>query len=144
MEIVPATTSHVSSLAALESACFTEPWTPSTLLAALGDEQYTTLLMRGDDGEFLGYALGWCVGEEAELARIGVLPSWRKKGVAQQLMRAILAAFKTCNSRMVFLEVRESNHSARCLYEKCRFIEVGKRPKYYSNGETATVMRADL
>lgn len=143
MEIVPATVEDVTSLAALESACFAEPWTLDALQAALNDERYVTLLMH-DQGAFLGYALGWSVGEEAELARIGVLPEWRRKGVARQLLGAIMMAFKTCKSGRVFLEVRESNHSARCLYEKCRFVEVGKRPRYYSDGETATVMCAEL
>lgn len=144
MEIVSAKVENIESLSALESACFTEPWQSGTLLSALNDERYITLLLRGDDGSFLGYALGWSTGGEAELARIGVLPAWRRKGLAGQLLGAILTAFRRRDSKKVFLEVRESNHSARCLYEKFRFAEVGKRPKYYSNGETASVMCAEF
>lgn len=39
--------------------------------------------------------------------------------------------------KQVWLEVHESNQSARYLYEKLGFRETGKRPKYYSDGGAA-------
>jgi ribosomal-protein-alanine N-acetyltransferase len=32
----------------------------------------------------------------------------------------------------LFLEVRENNRAARTLYSACGFIEVGRRPDYYT------------
>ena len=45
----------------------------------------------------------------------------------------------------IFLEVRESNVSARALYVKLGFAEIGKRKKYYSNPtEDAILMKLSL
>jgi ribosomal-protein-alanine N-acetyltransferase len=45
----------------------------------------------------------------------------------------------------IWLEVRESNRTARNLYEKLGFAPVGKRRKYYSdNEEDAMVMSLAL
>lgn len=41
------------------------------------------------------------------------------------------------SGKQVWLEVHESNQSARYLYEKLGFRETGKRPKYYSDGGAA-------
>ena len=38
------------------------------------------------------------------------------------------------------LEVRMSNQSATRLYEKCGFTSVGKRERYYADGEDALLM----
>jgi ribosomal-protein-alanine N-acetyltransferase len=45
----------------------------------------------------------------------------------------------------IWLEVRESNRTARNLYEKLGFAPVGKRRRYYSdNDEDALVMSLAL
>ncbi len=40
----------------------------------------------------------------------------------------------------VYLEVRESNESARVLYARYGFAELGIRKSYYHDGEDALVM----
>lgn len=144
MEIVFATPDDGSTLAALEAACFAEPWSPKTLSAALCDKHYVVLLARHAGSTPIGYVLGWSISEEAEFARVGVLPQWRGRGVGALLTRAILETFRARGAELVFLEVRESNIAARRLYEHCGFVEVGRRRNYYSNGETALTMRAEI
>lgn len=143
MEIARATPADAAALAFLENSCFPDAWTSTTLTAALEDERYVILFAREGDAVF-GYALGWSVAEEAELARVGVLALRRGQGIGALLTRAIVQVFQSRGVEAVFLEVRESNFPARRVYEKCNFIEVGKRPNYYANGETAIVMRAEL
>ncbi len=143
MKIAPATIADVSTLVRLECECFAEPWSPATLATALEDERYVVLLAC-EDGGIPGYVLGWNVGEEGELARVGVLASRRGQGIAQELMAAMLAAFASRGVEAIFLEVRESNIAARRLYAKCNFVEVGERRNYYADAETALVMRVDL
>lgn len=144
MEIIFASPQDGSTLAALETSCFEEPWSPKTLLAALGDERYIVLFALDAGSTPIGYVLGWSISEEAEFARVGVLPTWRGRGIGAQLTRAILKAFQLRGTKLVFLEVREGNIAARHLYENCGFIEVGRRVNYYSNGETAITMRAEI
>ncbi len=42
------------------------------------------------------------------------------------------------------LEVKASNHGALSLYSKLGFDEVGRRPRYYSDGEDALLLQKQL
>ena len=148
MNIASAKMEDLGALGALERACFSEAWSASTLAAALSEEKYVILLARDERSTLavnaFGYAIGWSVGEEAELARVGVHTSMRGQGFGQKITEELLTAFRTRQVKNVFLEVRISNIAARALYAKCSFEEVGQRPNYYADGETAIIMRADL
>ncbi len=144
MQIVFATPEDGSTLAALEAACFDEPWSPKTLAAALSDERHIVLFACEAGSTPSGYVLGWSISEEAEFARVGVLPARRGQGIGAKLTRAILKAFQSRGTKFVFLEVREGNFAARHLYENCGFVEVGRRVNYYSNSEAAITMRAEI
>ncbi|MCS7314378.1 MAG: GNAT family N-acetyltransferase [Bryobacterales bacterium] len=93
------------------------------------------------EGKVAGF-LVWRVTSpgEAEILNLAVWPERRRLGIATRLLESVLA---TPGYRW-FLEVRESNHPARRLYEKMGFREVGRRPSYYQDtGEAAVVMRRD-
>ena len=64
---------------------------------------------------------------------IGVAASWRGLGLGRRLLDALLEAARVKGVEAVFLEVRESNVSARGLYERAGFKEVGRIPGYYRN-----------
>lgn len=142
MELIQATPQHLDTLVALERECFRPPWTAQTLADALADARYVVLL--ACEGETVyGFALGWSIGEEAELARVGVLAHWRNRQLGEQLTRAICTAFRERGAESVFLEVREDNVAARRLYDKCGFLEIGQRKNYYDDGQTAVIMRLE-
>jgi len=48
-----------------------------------------------------------------------------------RLLGEFLDRAKVAGAEMVFLEVRESNHAARALYEKWAFVQSGRRKGYY-------------
>jgi [ribosomal protein S18]-alanine N-acetyltransferase len=58
------------------------------------------------------------------------------------LLGAFLDLVREHGGKQVFLEVRESNHAARALYEKWAFVESGRRKMYYHDPpEDALVLR---
>jgi [ribosomal protein S18]-alanine N-acetyltransferase len=81
----------------------------------------------------LGFLVASHHAPEWELENIVVAPEFRGKGVATQLMLALLDRVQNTNGESVFLEVRESNSAARSLYEKLGFEQTGRRKSYYSN-----------
>lgn len=143
MTIRLAASADVEVLTMLEAACFAPAWSLHTLSAALADEKYIVLLAQDANDNCLGYALGWSVGDEAEVARIGVLSEFRKNGWGEQLTRTLLEAFATRGVRVVYLEVRTSNEGAQRMYARCGFRVVGQRNAYYDDNETAVVMAFD-
>jgi len=93
--------------------------------------------------------VGYLVGREAagtgEVLNLAVSPEFRRRGVGEALLSAGLAVFRRSRMEEVFLEVRESNTSARALYARHGFRPVGQRSAYYRNPrEDALVLRLEL
>jgi ribosomal-protein-alanine N-acetyltransferase len=94
---------------------------------------------------FLGFMVALRVAPEWELENIIVDPTARRLRLGTKLLEALLSAAGSTNSEAVFLEVRESNVSARSLYEKTGFEITGRRKAYYSNpSEDAVLYRLRL
>ena len=71
-------------------------------------------------------------------------PDYRRQGIAEGLILALIADLKARGSRCLTLEVRDSNASARALYEKLGFSEIGRRKNYYrSPKEDALILRKE-
>jgi [ribosomal protein S18]-alanine N-acetyltransferase len=71
------------------------------------------------------------------------LKSWtslRGQGVGRLLLGSALAAARASGAELVALEVRVTNADAIALYLAAGFREVGRRKKYYDNGEDAILM----
>ena len=122
---------HIPPIAAIERACFTDPWSES----ALRDELNSPLaryFVCTENGEVLGYIGTRMVLDECQVANVAVSPACRREGVASFLMEAM---------NLVTLEVRVSNSAAQALYEKFGFQKTGIRPGYYrSPPEDAVLM----
>ena len=71
------------------------------------------------------------VGEECELIDIRVAENKRRIGLAASLLSFALMELKCFGATVCRLEVRQSNHAARGLYEGLGFETVGQRPNYY-------------
>jgi len=92
----------------------------------------------------VGLAGLWIMADEAHLITIGVREAYRRQGIGELLLIAVLDLALTLNAQVVTLEVRASNHAAQKLYAKYGFCNVGLRRGYYSdNREDAVVMSTD-
>ena len=75
--------------------------------------------------------VGWCdvtrpdrpVMAHVGVLGMGLLPTYRGRGLGQQLMTEALAAAKAAGFSRVQLGVLASNHRAAALYRKMRFVE---------------------
>jgi ribosomal-protein-alanine N-acetyltransferase len=92
-----------------------------------------------------GYLVGREMAGTGEVLNLAVAPEFRRNGIGGGLLRAGIAALRRRRVDEVFLEVRESNHSARALYLSHGFRAVGQRAAYYRNPkEDALVLRLAL
>ena len=81
-------------------------------------------------------------GGEAEIESLAVAPASRRRGLAWQLLSALVAELRHSSVAELWLEVRASNAAAISLYRGFGFAETGRRPEYYSNpAEDAILMR---
>ena len=83
--------------------------------------------------------------DEAEILNLCVAPAARRSGSGRALVRAILRRVAALGARAAYLEVRQSNHAARRLYESEGFAPVGRRRAYYRRPvEDAIVLRSAI
>ena len=132
VEIVPMAAGHIAELAALESACFSEPWTQRAFAEELGRD-YSRFLVALVGGTVAGYAGAQLLGDCAYICNVAVLPEFRRQGIAVRLMRAQIDLARRAGMSEITLEVRSSNSPARALYERLGFVRVGSRRGFYRN-----------
>ena len=132
LQIVPMTPDDLFRVAALEKECFpADPWSEELFRDALDSPHTAILLVEGEDGAILGYAVLSVILDEGNLDNIAVAPDARRQGVADALLGA-LTGFGREHLSVLMLEVRSSNAPAIALYEKHGFAAVGRRKNYYS------------
>jgi len=91
------------------------------------------VLVAEDEVGVRGFLLARIIGDECELENIVMGEGSQRRGLGSKLIRALMDAVRDRNAVRIFLEVRESNTSARRLYEKCDFVISGYRKSYYSD-----------
>lgn len=73
-----------------------------------------------------------------EIMKIAVLPEYRNRGVARELLEKI-------KIKDIFLEVRQSNEPAINFYLKNGFEKISTRKNYYKdNDEDAIIMKLEV
>lgn len=141
VQILPATSEMLPEILSLEEACFSSPWTRTMLEAELMGNQFAhffvamreTPLSGEVERAIVGYHCFWIVFEELRLMNLAVHKSMRRQGVGTALAsEAFRVALDQAATRAV-LEVRSSNEPACLLYRQMGFIQIGTRPRYYSN-----------
>jgi ribosomal-protein-alanine N-acetyltransferase len=81
----------------------------------------------------------------ADLLYIFVRPGARGRGVGGALFTALRQALAAKPQiEALFLEVRETNVAAQSLYKRFAMKPIGRRSRYYADGENALVYKLDL
>ena len=94
------------------------------------------------DGDIVGWCCSRFVEAEAELLKITVLGSCRRRGIASTLLADLQDRLVARGVRTLFLEVRSHNDPALRLYRRHGFAEVGRRRRYYSSPEDDALILA--
>ena len=87
-----------------------------------------------------GFLVAHEVAGEWEIENIAVAGPARRRGLGTRLLGEFLRRAQAEGATAIFLEVRESNHAARALYEKWAFIESGRRLRYYGRPEEDAIV----
>jgi ribosomal-protein-alanine N-acetyltransferase len=142
----PAEESDLLDVVRIERACFADPWTEESFRRLLAGQPAIFLVaVFPPNSAVAGYAIAFSVGEDAEILNVAVDPDFRGRGLAGQMLDAVLIELSSRGVRTAFLEVRESNLAARALYGSRGFTEIGRRHRYYRRPvEDALVMRRML
>ncbi len=104
-----------------------------------------TTLVAESNGQVVGFILGFKhTPLEGRVFWLAVLPGFQSRGIGRRLLTTILSIFRKMGAVSATLEVRVSNKKAQALYSEMGFRMAGIYPNYYSDGETAIVMKRML
>jgi ribosomal-protein-alanine N-acetyltransferase len=145
-KVRPAASDDVDAVARLEEECLgVDAWSEALVRdGILGDLPTISYLVAELDGSVVGYAVTSSAGDIAELQRIAVDESYRRRGVAASLLAGVVDAARRTPADRLLLEVREDNRGAIAFYAGQGFVEIDRRPRYYADGTTAVVLRRPL
>lgn len=135
----PMVSADLPQVLTIEQACYPQPWTVD-LFNREFDNPLSQLLVCHLGDEILGYLCLWDIAGEVEIHNVATNPNWRRHGVADYLMDALMDYMGEKEIDRAFLEVRSRNNAAIALYEKYLFRVTDQRKGYYSDGEDALLM----
>jgi ribosomal-protein-alanine N-acetyltransferase len=140
-----ARSTDAAALAALHAASFHRAWSETEFAALLAERN--VVAHRASMGRTpVGFILSRIAAGEAEILSVAVSAVRRGKGLGRQLLDLHLRQLAGLGVQTVFLEVAEDNSSARALYRRAGFRDVGRREGYYGAGKgaAALILRRDL
>lgn len=144
---------HVAEVAALEAAVMgTDAWNEALVADELGRADRVWWAAYAADPKMplsaeaplVGYAGGWVVDGDLQILKVGVDPAWRRHGIARVLLARVADDTRNLGARTSSLEVRAGNAGAQALYAALGYEALGRRPRYYSDGEDALIMQGPL
>jgi [ribosomal protein S18]-alanine N-acetyltransferase len=83
-------------------------------------------------------------GSTGHIITIDVIAPARRVGMGSQLLVSAEDRLRAAGSRAVGLETAVDNHAAIAFYKRHGYSVVATRPRYYSNGVDALVMKKQL
>ena len=145
MEIVKMNEAHVVSVAAIEKECFgVDAWSEKSVASELTN-QLSLWLVAVDGERVAGYVGSQTVCGETDMMNVAVTADYRRQGLGEKLVLALVEELRAMESHCLTLEVRDSNAPARALYEKLGFQQIGLRKNYYRNPrEDAHILRKEF
>lgn len=120
----------VDAVLRLERSAYEFPWNARIFHDCLR-VRYPAWVVVEPSGRILGYAFLTVAANEAHILNICVAQSARGRGLAHQLLDAMIESAQAKNAETLMLEVRPSNRPARRLYKSRGFEFLGRRPSYY-------------
>jgi len=145
LELKPMKAENLPQVLEIEKLSYTNPWTKASFLYEITENPLATYLVAVEGEKVIGYGGIWVVLDEAHITTLAVHPAYRRQGVGEVLLKALIEIARNHRVQNIILEVRVSNLPAQHLYEKIGFKPIGLRKKYYTRPEEdALVMSLDL
>jgi ribosomal-protein-alanine N-acetyltransferase len=116
---------------------------PETFIVAEQDEKIIGYIMCRIEVGLSNFGFGGLV-RKGHVVSIAVLPQYRRRGVAQAVIKKSLEGMEYYKAKQGFLEVRVTNEAAISLYKNLGFEITRTINGYYSDGEDAYVMTKKL
>ncbi|HSK47615.1 MAG TPA: tRNA (adenosine(37)-N6)-threonylcarbamoyltransferase complex dimerization subunit type 1 TsaB, partial [Coriobacteriia bacterium] len=136
----PMTPEDIPEIVAIEEATFSDPWSTGIFMSELSAPRRAWVVLE-ESGIVIGYGGVAALGDDAHVMNLAVESAHRGRGLGRLLLRRLKDLALDLGTKLVTLEVRETNEAAISLYESEGLSIAGVRRRYYSDtGEDALIM----
>jgi len=140
LHLRPARVEDVAAVAALEAKLFPDPWPRHLFLQEIGQPLRFQQVIVDRRGVLAAYLFACWQVDELHILKVATHPFYQRQGLATLLLELAREEAQRQGGRGLILEVRPSNRGAFMLYRRLGYHVLGRRSRYYSDGEDATVM----
>jgi [ribosomal protein S18]-alanine N-acetyltransferase len=140
--ITQVSNNDIHEISLLEERVFVHPWSKNIFYNELKNP-YIKFYKYSHNSRLVGYALLLLLSDEAELHKIAIHPDFQKHGFGSSLLEFIESLALSSGALRIFLEVRETNHTARQFYSSHHYHTISARKDYYDI-ESAIIMEKHL
>lgn len=136
--IRPATFEDLPAISLIEQEVYADegPWPLEDFQADFSDED-SSYLVAECGRDIVGYGAAGIYDDGATITMLTVLPSHRRRGIAQLFLEELLAWCDESDVSEVSLQVRVGNDGAIKMYELAGFVLADTLYDYYSPGVDA-------
>ena len=139
-----ATRDDIPQLAEIERSCFSFPHTEEQIFHELTDSVHYYLIAKSGE-ELVGYVSMAKIIDEVYIGNVAVKEGFRREGVGDTLINALIYQCREDNCSFITLEVRNENYPAINLYKKHGSSITGIIKDYYSSPkDDAVIMTIDI
>ena len=146
MTIEDASIKFLDQFYEIEKQCFEQEAFSKQQIGYLLTDYNAIGLVARINSEIAGFIIGRIDVERnvtsGHILTLDVLPSYRRKGIAQRLLLEIETIFKERGIKESRLEVREGNVAALNLYQRLGYKKVGRLEKYYGTAHGLYLKKA--
>lgn len=138
-----ATPADLDAIMEVERAAHAHPWQRESFEREFTLE-WSRIWVATEGERVAGFLAFWRVLDELHILDVAVHPDFQRRGIARGMLEMLIALGHAHEVISVLLEVRVSNKPAIALYKRLGFERMGRRKRYYDDGEDAWVMCAEL
>lgn len=144
IDILPMSETTVGAVSEMEQKQFSTPWSYDSLKKTLQSDSvfYYVALLENRVVGYIGVSISY---DSADITTFCVSSACRRNGIGTRLLDHVIAQCMEKMIKNIFLEVRESNQTARKFYEKSGFVFLSRRRNYYKQPtEDALVLQKEI
>ena len=117
----------------MDSICFNSPWNEQDYREMQEQPSFNNWLLEIPAVGQVGMLVFQSVPPELEILRLGVLPSWRRNGLAVFMLEQLEIQMESDSLETLWLEVHVANKTATSLYCRLGYKEISIRKNYFRN-----------
>ena len=135
---------HLNDCMNIDQKSLNGLWTKSQWERELTDPRRICLgIIELETKNLLGLCTAWLVIDELHITSIAVHPLHQRKGIGKLLITDLIKRSNSFHINRIFLEVKETNETAKAFYKSMGFITAGIRSNFYKDGSDALILNKE-